>query len=237
MRKKDGGRVSEDLISRRFEDLIGKDMDNSLIRRQDAIEAVQKIVPYVIDKDIGQWEMLVNKANVITELSALPSADRPTGEWLIGDAWPHNVYCSNCYATFVQEHWEVWKDGSLPRNFCPNCGAKMLGEDGEKMRLIDADRLKKKVLKWLPSDPCGIEEKEHPIETDIVVSLMMEIEETPTVNEWIPVSESRPPLGTQVITQFEEYSEIAVASVGGVRWENDNPVAWMPLPEPFKGGE
>lgn len=60
------------------------------------------------------------------------------------------------------------------------------------MRLIDADRLKKKVLKWLPSDPCGIEEKEHPIETDIVVSLMMEIEEAPTVNEWIPCSERLP---------------------------------------------
>ena len=45
------------------------------IKRADAIEAVQKIVPYVIDNDTGQWGILVNKANVITELSALPSAD------------------------------------------------------------------------------------------------------------------------------------------------------------------
>lgn len=67
------------------------------------------------------------------------------------------------------------------------------------MRLIDADRLKKKVLKWLPSDPCGIEGKEHPIETDIVVSLMMEIEEAPTVNEWIPVSEALPSEGQVVL--------------------------------------
>lgn len=43
-----------------------------LISRADAIEAVQKIVPYVIDNDTGQWGILVNKANVITELSALP---------------------------------------------------------------------------------------------------------------------------------------------------------------------
>lgn len=50
-----------------------------LISRADAIEAVQKIVPYVIDNDTGQWGILVNKANVITELSALPSADvKPT---------------------------------------------------------------------------------------------------------------------------------------------------------------
>lgn len=50
------------------------------------------------------------------------------------------------------------------------------------MRLIDADRLKEKMLEWLPSDPCGIGEKERPIETDIVVSLMMEIEDAPTVS-------------------------------------------------------
>jgi hypothetical protein len=59
------------------------------------------------------------------------------------------------------------------------------------MRLIDADRLKGKVLEWMPSDPCGIEEKEFPFETDIAVSLMMEIEEAPTIEperqkgEWI----------------------------------------------------
>ena len=50
------------------------------------------------------------------------------------------------------------------------------------MRLIDADKLKEEILKWLPSDPCGIAEKEHPIETDIVVSLMMEIEEAPSID-------------------------------------------------------
>ena len=57
------------------------------------------------------------------------------------------------------------------------------------MRPIDADELKKEVLKWMPSDPCGIEEKEFPFETDIVVSLMMEIEEAPTIEpkrgKWI----------------------------------------------------
>ena len=50
------------------------------------------------------------------------------------------------------------------------------------MRLIDADKLKKEVLMWMPSDPCGIAEKERPIETDIVVSLMMEIEDAPTID-------------------------------------------------------
>ena len=49
------------------------------------------------------------------------------------------------------------------------------------MRLIDADALERNVLKWMPSDPCGREEKEHPFEEDIVVSLMMEIDEAPTI--------------------------------------------------------
>lgn len=60
------------------------------------------------------------------------------------------------------------------------------------MRLIDADALEHKVLEWMPPNPCGREEKEYPFETDIVASLMMEIEEAPTIDadrpqgEWIP---------------------------------------------------
>lgn len=50
------------------------------------------------------------------------------------------------------------------------------------MRLIDADTLKESVIRWLPQDPCGIAEKERPFETDICVSMLMEIEEAPTVD-------------------------------------------------------
>lgn len=51
----------------------------------------------------------------------------------------------------------------------------------EGVRLIDAKELKKKILKWLPPDPCGIEERERPFETDICVSMLMEIDEAPTI--------------------------------------------------------
>lgn len=121
------------------------------------------------------------------------------------------------------------------------------------MRLIDADRLKEKVLKWLPSDPCGIDEKEHPIETDIVVSLMMEIEEAPTVNEWIPCSERlpEPDYVKKIIVTMKNrnknfstianYKEVTIRGEKIRRWEwNDRVnfpwevIAWMPLPEPYK---
>lgn len=49
------------------------------------------------------------------------------------------------------------------------------------MRPIDADALRDSVLKWLPPDPCGQEDKEYPFETDICVSMLQEIEEAPTV--------------------------------------------------------
>ena len=50
------------------------------------------------------------------------------------------------------------------------------------MRLIDADELTASVKKWLPEDPCGRVEKEMPFETDICVSMLMEIEEAETVD-------------------------------------------------------
>lgn len=49
------------------------------------------------------------------------------GEWQITDAFPHNVYCSECHKKIAQARWAVWEDGSLPRNYCPNCGADMRG--------------------------------------------------------------------------------------------------------------
>ena len=51
--------------------------------------------------------------------------ERKKGKWQITDAYPHNVYCSECHKRCAQTQWPVWEDGSLPRNYCPNCGADM----------------------------------------------------------------------------------------------------------------
>ena len=67
----------------------------------------------------------------INDLKELIKHSQPTtrAAWLITDAWPHRVYCSACFKTYAQAQWEVWQDGSLPRRFCPNCGAVMEGGD------------------------------------------------------------------------------------------------------------
>lgn len=98
------------------------------IDRQAAIDAMMAEVD---DKDrpnveLRWWNMGLTRASKILE--QLPSAQSKTGRWEITDAYPHNVYCSECHKKFAQTHWAVWEDGSLPRNYCPNCGADMRGE-------------------------------------------------------------------------------------------------------------
>lgn len=69
------------------------------------------------------------------DIANLPSVTpiRVKGEWQITDFYPHNVYCSECHTKFAQTHWAVWEDGSLPRNYCPNCGADMRGDKHDKL--------------------------------------------------------------------------------------------------------
>ena len=108
------------------------------------------------------------------------------------------------------------------------------------MRAIDADELKKCVLKWLPEDPCGREEKEMPFETDICVSMLMEIDEQPTIQpepHWIPCSEDFPKAKQKVLVQYADGSMATKKcnDEGHLQWFYANAVAWMPAPEPYKG--
>ena len=88
-------------------------MSDDLIRRRDAIGACayETIECYEARKAIR----------------ALPSADRPQGEWI--DKGDYAV-CSHCGA-----HSGTQNDGvefiPLKTNFCSNCGAKMKGADDD----------------------------------------------------------------------------------------------------------
>lgn len=50
------------------------------------------------------------------------------------------------------------------------------------MKLINSNKLRNDVLKWMPPDPCGQEYLETPFETDICVSMIQTIDEQKPVD-------------------------------------------------------
>lgn len=96
-------------------------MNDDLISRQAALDIYDDYNIAAENGELGAYRKHRKR------LLELPSAqpERKRGKWHITDAYPHNVYCSECHTRFAQTHWAVWEDGSLPRNFCPHCGAKM----------------------------------------------------------------------------------------------------------------
>lgn len=88
-----------------------------LIKREDAIEAIKgnSYAP-------GDDYMEINGYGAIKDIRALPSADRPQGEWKPKNH--HTDYCSNC--GFEETQWRT-----ADYNFCPSCGARMKGADDE----------------------------------------------------------------------------------------------------------
>lgn len=79
----------------------------------------------LINKTLLEGCDLEEAVNAICSVPAADVVPVRHGRWQITDAYPHNVYCSECHKRFAQTHWAVWEDGSLPRAYCPNCGAKM----------------------------------------------------------------------------------------------------------------
>lgn len=86
---------------------------------------VTELVEDLPSADVADQNKIDSIVQTIVALERMGNNERKRGEWEITDAYPHNVYCSECHKKFAQTHWAVWEDGSLPRNFCPNCGAEM----------------------------------------------------------------------------------------------------------------
>ena len=64
------------------------------------------------------------------------------------------------------------------------------------------------------------------------------IEALPSAQQWIPCSERLPQTGTNVLVSYKDNDE-PIGVIYGARpylWEGDTytPIAWMPLPEPYK---
>ena len=91
-------------------------MSEDLIKRSAAIKVVRHISMEFVDTDTRQ-----------KLIEAIPSADRPQGEWIdrsdggrILNPWWENYECNRCGYY-----------GSGTWNFCPNCGCRMKGADDE----------------------------------------------------------------------------------------------------------
>ena len=108
------------------------EVSEDCISRADLFEKMQSLCPET-DKGCGDCHKACDIDDCLDFVMDAPSVvpSRAEGEWQITDAYPHNVYCSECHKRFAQTHWAVWEDGSLPRNYCPNCGADMRGDDDE----------------------------------------------------------------------------------------------------------
>ena len=95
-------------------------MDNS-IKRQDAIDAVRRLQTYKLFE--GGDMLLVDKAEVQTELMMLPSAQKH-GHWIkIRDEEDGNTLyeCSECHKG--ECHCRI-----VEVSYCWNCGARMDGD-------------------------------------------------------------------------------------------------------------
>lgn len=55
---------------------------------------------------------------------AVDAAPVVRSRWKQTDAYPHWLYCLNCYKRIVP-NVEWIEEYSIPTNYCPNCGAKM----------------------------------------------------------------------------------------------------------------
>ena len=92
---------------------------SDLISRQEAIDAIDRFncFGYVEEKFIRLAEAI----------KILPSAEKK-GEWIGIDDYPHEDWeCSVCGGIFCGN--DAFREEA---HFCPNCGARMEGEDDGK---------------------------------------------------------------------------------------------------------
>ena len=101
-------------------------MSDSISRANviDTVRNAEVMVAYDSEwsADVLVESVIEQTRDCITEnIKSLPSADRPTGEWMKSNLLPNGYHCSNCDAP-------VMTDDITEMLYCTNCGAKMDGE-------------------------------------------------------------------------------------------------------------
>ena len=106
-------------------------MSDDLIRRSDAIEAIEVVDWYHQNKNndmvsganSDEHQAWYKADDIYKALEAIPTIEPKRGEWLERNSgFTKWIRCSVCDHKFYQ---------GTKTNFCPNCGARMKGADDE----------------------------------------------------------------------------------------------------------
>ena len=99
-------------------EITRKSNATDLISRQDALNCIKKL--YAGHTACNMFQALDAVAEYIEEL---PSAERK-GKWIYQTQY-NRIQCSVCET--------VYRNTFAPKNFCPNCGARMVGEPEKRV--------------------------------------------------------------------------------------------------------
>ena len=112
-------------------------MKDDLIKRSDAIEAVENVTWYhqnrnkdmVEGANSDEHQAWYKSQDIYEALEAVPSADRPQGEWIKFGLGRGTLilFCTNCERRIEMP----LSQGDSNYDYCPNCGARMKGADDE----------------------------------------------------------------------------------------------------------
>lgn len=97
-------------------------MSNELIRKTDVLDLLNEFYSYFEDYEV--YSILFND---IDNMDPANAVEQKQGHWIANDNYDGEVYytCSRC-----EEPW-ITIEGTPQENgmkYCPNCGAKMKGE-------------------------------------------------------------------------------------------------------------
>ena len=112
---------------------------NAVIRKNE-----ERVKPFMVRcGNMGCGLLMVMTDYFATEEEAIEvwnrRADRQTGKWIVDG---HHIQCNVCHVYMCDTDRE---GDSIPRSFCPNCGAKMEREQkylGNKSDLVILDEVK-----------------------------------------------------------------------------------------------
>ena len=87
----------------------------------------------LLESGRSTWCDMYDLEDFLAEVPTADVAEVKHGKWLKTDAYPHRIYCSLCYKTYVTNEESIqgrsWQHPAYctEAEYCPHCGAKMDG--------------------------------------------------------------------------------------------------------------